>query len=203
MEGKDKERFIKRYSDRLTIFGDDPKTLGWGNGGLDRQNLRFKILSEVGIQNGHSVLDVGCGFGDMYGFLINSGWKGQYLGIDINEDMLKLAKKKCPDIEVFCVDILNTPQFNGFDFVVESGIFNEKFEFCSNLEYIEKMLHKMFSICRKGIACDFLSSFVDFEAQGSFHSNPGEIITIAKKMSDKIVMRMDYLQYEFSIYCKK
>lgn len=200
---KDKNNLIRIYNERLKKFGNTPRALGWGNGGKKRQFLRFKILFEIGIQKNDSVLDVGCGFGDFYGFLRSNGWQGEYLGIDINNNILKVAKSRYPDIKVLCVDLLNYKRFKKFDFVIESGIFNEKFEFSSNLDFIEKMLNKMFRISRKGIACNFLSTFVDFEAPGSFHSDPAEIIRIAKKFTNKLILRMDYLKYEFTIYCKK
>lgn len=65
MNNKDIDIYLKRYNDRLDKFGYAPESLGWG-GGKERQYLRFKILSEIGLQVGDSILDVGCGFADMY-----------------------------------------------------------------------------------------------------------------------------------------
>ena len=67
MNEKDKHAIIQRYSENLQKYGYSPKTLEWFK---NRQDIRFKALSEMGDLNNCSILDVGCGFGDLYGFLI-------------------------------------------------------------------------------------------------------------------------------------
>ena len=55
------------YFNNYQQFGYSVKSLGWGS--TESQEKRFKALSEVGIDNGDRVLDVGCGFGDLYFYL--------------------------------------------------------------------------------------------------------------------------------------
>ena len=65
MNSRDIEIYLERYNNRLKEFGYDAKTLGWG-GGKNKQFERFKALTEIGIQEGDSVLDFGCGFADYF-----------------------------------------------------------------------------------------------------------------------------------------
>ena len=65
INSKDRESYLKRYDQRLEIYGYDPRALGWG-GGKERQRLRFRKLFEISRfidKKITSVLDVGCGFG--------------------------------------------------------------------------------------------------------------------------------------------
>ena len=74
-----------RYAARFREFGYDPRTLGWHKG---RQRVRFAAaLEAVGTQF-DSLLDVGCGFGDLFGYLRERGWQGNYLGLDICPELL-------------------------------------------------------------------------------------------------------------------
>ena len=59
MNKTDKDLIIKRYRERLAKYGEDIKALALGT--KERQLLRFRVLSEVGDLNNHSVLDLGCG----------------------------------------------------------------------------------------------------------------------------------------------
>lgn len=71
MNDVDREGYRCRYAKRLTEFGYDPKTLGWNSG---KQQERFQVLTSfVPPEACGSVLDVGCGFGDLYGFLLRKG----------------------------------------------------------------------------------------------------------------------------------
>ena len=58
---------IERYNKRLKKYGYDSRTLGWFKG---RQPIRSEVVSEIGELDNCSILDVGCGFGDLDRFLI-------------------------------------------------------------------------------------------------------------------------------------
>lgn len=198
----DKEMYIQRYNDRLKEYGHDIKTLGWG-GDKERQFLRFQIAMELS-SSIKSVLDVGCGFGDMGGdFLKNHYPHVKYTGIDINSSLIEEGKKKYPDLDIKCLDLLQDNITEKYDLVCESGIFNFKLTKEDQLAYIEKMLTKMFEISNYGISADFMSTFVDYEHDGAFHMNEYEIIKMAKKLSKRFIIRNDYLDYEYDIYILK
>jgi trans-aconitate methyltransferase len=175
--------------------------LGWGKGG--RQHLRFKILTEIGVQKTSSVLDVGCGFGDFYKYLRNEGWHGQYVGVDIVDELLREAKIQYPDITVRNEDILTTNTRTQFDYVISSGVFNAKLQHEENYIYILQMLKRMYELATVGVAGDFMSSYTDFQHEIAFHAEPEKIFTMAKTLSKRILLRHDYMPYEFTIYLYK
>lgn len=54
-----------------------------------------KYYSAVGLVNLYSsdrVLDLGCGTGLFYDFLLRLGWDGEYVGVDLSAGMLERAK---------------------------------------------------------------------------------------------------------------
>ena len=60
----------KYYGELLNEYGRDPRSLGWIKG---RQAIRFAKLTEflgkTDIDENFTLLDYGCGFGDLYLFL--------------------------------------------------------------------------------------------------------------------------------------
>ena len=53
----------KKYHEKFGNY-TGVKSLGWGN--EETQKVRFKVLMEIsGLQITDSVLDVGCGYGDL------------------------------------------------------------------------------------------------------------------------------------------
>jgi SAM-dependent methyltransferase len=203
MNKDDIEKYLERYNDRLEKYGFAPESLGWG-GGRERQNLRFEVLSEIGIKNGDSVLDVGCGFADLYNYLKECGWEGNYFGVDINGNLLDVAKNVYPEVNVRKLDILESVEELRFDWVVSSGIFNAKLSFENNFDYIKRMLERMVDISVKGVFSDFMSIYVDYQHPDAYHTPHNDLIDFLRRdLNKKFVLRMDYLPFEYCIYIKK
>lgn len=206
MNDHDKLTYINRYNSRYDQFGFDIKTLGWG-GDKNRQLLRFQIALEIEhfLNNTpiKSVLDVGCGFGDM-GIYLNSFYPDiKYIGIDINPTLIDEGLKKYPFLDLRCLDVLEHNIDGTFDLVCENGIFNYQLQNEDQLAYIDKMIDKMFSLCNYGISVDFLSTYVDFKHDGAFHMDEFEAIRLLKKQTKRIILRNDYLDFEYTCYALK
>src|SRR5262249_27257091 len=92
MKPGDKQRVVARYNRRLAESGGDIRTLSSGT--AERRDIRYQILCEVGLRDGVSVLDLGCGFGDLVRYLGERGLKIDYEGCDINPDLIEVARRK-------------------------------------------------------------------------------------------------------------
>ena len=196
MNEKDLNEYIKRYTDRFNEFGYSPETLGWGKN--SKQNIRFSVLAKDAIIENASVLDVGCGFADLYLYMRAKGWKGNYHGIDIIPVLLDEAKKLYPEIKLENKDI-SEDQIKGADYVIASGIFNAYLKDESNESHIEKSLIKMFELCNKAVCVDFMSTYVDFKKEGSWHTSPEWAFSVAKKISKRVILLNNYMPYEFTL----
>ena len=65
------------------------------------------------------------------------------------------------------------------------------------------MIEEMFLLSKKGIAIDFMHEFVDYRAADSYHIDLNEILTKMRKLTKKINIRMDYLDYECMLHLYK
>lgn len=200
MNLEDRSDYIKRYEKRLQEFGYSPATLGWGVHG--RQEVRFSVLAELALRSpDSSVLDVGCGFCDLYEFLNKRGWRGHYTGIDIVPGLLRIARERHPGLDVREFDITEKPDVpEGYDFVIASGTFNATLPSGDNEAHTEMALRHMYKCSRKATCVDFLSSYVDFRKDGAYHTDPKWVLSVAKDLSKRILLRHDYMPYEFSIF---
>ncbi len=194
MNQSEKESIIKRYSDRIEQFGDSPLTLGWTKG---KHILRYHILLNHWRFNGDTLLDFGCGFGDMYDYIQVLGLNLVYHGYDINPDLIAMGKQKYPDIHLYAKDILSLAVPEVFDYAVSSGVHNLKLE--DNWGFIEKTFRFFACYCRKGFAVNFISNKVDIVDGHLYHADPAKILDLAYSYSKKVVLRNDYMPFEFTI----
>lgn len=199
MNKSEKASAIKRYEDKLAKFGYSPKTVGWRD--KEQQELRFKILQEIGDLDGRSILDIGCGFGDFYDFLVKKGLKIDYTGYDISPRIINRAKKRHPHVNFEVKDISIEHVNVKFDYVFESGIFNH--QIADNIKYAKKTIVKMFELCNIGIGFNMVTNYVDFEEDHLFYYSPEQFFKFAKKISRFVTLKHDYPLYEFTIYIHK
>lgn len=97
MDEADKEAIIDRYNERFIKFGYSPKALGWDKG---LQGLRYHILlSHWPLQN-KTILDFGCGFGDMFEYCCRHDYRVNYEGININENLLAEGARRHPGTQL-------------------------------------------------------------------------------------------------------
>jgi len=197
MDPRDKDWMLRRYDERLAQHGDDIRTLGSGT--EERRRIRFGVLRDVGIESGCSVLDVGCGFGDFFGYLNASGINVEYHGLDINPKLLEVARAKHPSGRFSEGDFL-AADLRPVDFIVASGTFNLALRTADNYDYTARVLQKASSLTRRGVAMDFHTSYVDYRVDDVFYYEPERMLSAAKAISKRVTLRHDYPLYEFCIY---
>ena len=199
MNDADRRATIERYEDRLRNYGYSPRTLGWGEHG--RQEVRFAVLAEHALAHpGSSVLDVGCGFADLYDFLAARGWRGSYTGIDIVPGLLEVARERHPDLDLREADV--TADGAGLaphDFVIASGICNARLTSGDNRTHTVEVLGAMRRLARVAASIDFLSTHVDFAKPDAWHTDPGWALETAKRLTRRVALRHDYMPFEFTL----
>jgi trans-aconitate methyltransferase len=199
MTNQEKQATIDRYNERLKAHGYNPKSLGWGE--KDRAALRFEILSSLWDFEGKKVLDFGCGFGDLGNFISKKYNQFEYIGVDINENLVATGKEMYPNADLRVGDLLKGEFTEPVDFVLSSGVFNHKLS--DNVKFIESCFEQFNQIATKGIAVNFLSDKVDFQYEYTYHTNPAWALDLAYKFSKRVVLRNDYMPFEFTIFIFK
>jgi SAM-dependent methyltransferase len=196
MKKKVQDSIINYHNKLYDKFGDSPASLGLPKG---RQNLRFSVFSEIGDLNNSKILDVGCGFGHLVSFLESKKIKFDYTGVDINPEFIKIARGKHPGHKFLVKDIEKDKFSEHFDWVFAIGTN----AVAGSYDYVNSLLKETLRICEKGVAMDFMSTYVDFRRPGTWHASPERIFKIAKGLSRRVVMRHDYLPFEFCAYIYK
>ena len=198
----DKMNAIQRYNSRYAEFGYSPKTLGWWTG---KQELRFEVLTSHYDFQGKSVLDIGCGFGDLNKTLRRKCSQYRYSGVDFNPTLIAKAKElyQEPWISFQESEFLETSFAEPLDYAIESGIFNHKYAQRDNYEVIGDCMAKAIEVCRDGLAFDFNSDRRPDKREDIFYSSPERILSIAMEFSKNVILRHDYMPYEFAIFVFK
>jgi trans-aconitate methyltransferase len=188
------------FEDRYERFGTDLKSLAWNS--PESQQERFEILSTLFVPGNFFVLDVGCGFGDYYKFLKMRMPKRilGYTGIDLVQEFITEAETRYPGGNFRVLDILAS-EFMFHNYVVASGIFSKDVE--NWYDYVTTMLTRMFSLCTKGIAANFLSKFSPANCSNMHYADPAEILEIAFTLSKKVILRHDYRLNDFTVFIYK
>ena len=200
---KDKKKVIKRYTERFEQYGYSPKSLGWDKG---KHDIRFDILTSQYDFKKKSILDIGCGFGDLNITLRKRvGNNYTYHGIDIVPVLIDKAKEmyQNDNIEFSCNDFLSANFDTKYDYIIASGIFNFKLISGNNYSFIRNVIKKSFELCNDGFAFDFLSDKVDYKYDHTFHSSPAEILSMGYEYSRNVILRNDYMPFEFSLFVFK
>ena len=199
MQTQDREALTKLYEDRYSELGQDIRTLGWRS--VEDQRLRFQVLCDIADLSGARICDIGCGFGDLLPYLNERFGEVSYTGIDICGSFIERARELHPDHRFLKLDILEDPFEEHFDYFLLSGALN--FRVSDSLWLTTSMITRMFELADKGVAVNFLSSFVNFERPHNVHHDPMEMFAFGKSLTKWVSLRHDYPLWEFTLHLYK
>lgn len=199
MNKEDREAIVSLYEGRYAELGYDVRTLGWH--GREDQGLRFKVLCDVANLSGASICDIGCGFGDLVPYLRERFGDFRYTGIDLSPSLVEEARRRHPEYEFHCLDILDDRFDLRADYFLLSGALN--FRVADNWKLTSEMLTLMFSHASKGVSVNFLTSYVNFQRDHNYHHSPEQVFGFAHTLTRRIALRHDYPLWEFTLYLYK
>lgn len=201
MRADDAENVRARYGERFRTYGYHPKTLGWFK---NCQWVRFEAAFEgLHEQDFDSVLDVGCGFGDLLRYLRNRGWAGQYIGIDLVPELVETARSlamRDPAATFLCGDMDSCALDQPVDMAVSIGVFNHKLRE-DNIEFVREAIGTMWRLTRRAVVCDFLSTSSEPAKRQDhlYYANPAEIFLLASRFSRRVAIHHAYMPFEFQV----
>tara|TARA_B100000427_G_scaffold181544_1_gene150920 strand:- start:1541 stop:2143 length:603 start_codon:yes stop_codon:yes gene_type:complete len=185
------------HSERISRFGvASAKSLGWRD--EHAQSQRFKQISEIGNLNGKTMLDIGCGHGDLFSFISKIYPRLIYCGLDQEEAFLKVAFKRYggkSNTKFFLGDF-NSVSLPKYDYVVCSGGLNYR---TSDNRHVFKMISKFFKASRLGVGLNILKS-VDFENGILVPYSESQIMKYCKKLTSKLVLKESDNQNHFTLF---
>ncbi len=185
------------HDDRAKEFGfGTVEALGWHD--AENQRIRFEILSNIANLDGFTVMDVGCGHGDLYPFLREKYPTINYVGIDNNTSFLDIALERYGDDEQvrFLVGDFTGPEVPPADYVLCSGGLSYH---SKDPGFIKSSIEKLFRTCRYGFGFNLLSK-VKNPGGILVAYEPDEILNICRQMTTHVQLHDDYLPEDFTVF---
>jgi SAM-dependent methyltransferase len=188
---------VSRYHrQRIREYGaGSPGALGWHPEG---QQVRFKTLAQIGDLAHRSVLDVGCGYADLYPFLKQRFAGVQYTGIEQMPELLNLAIARychAADAALRVGDFLSEPlPFS--DYVLASGSLNYRHR---APDFIYRAIEKLYGSCRLALGFNLLC----WEPVGGgplASYDPATIVAFCKTLAPKVVLLEGYWDGDFTVF---
>jgi SAM-dependent methyltransferase len=188
------EAMAKHYSSLARMHGDSPKSTQWR--GSKSQERRFEILFGIGDLAAAKILDFGCGTGAMLASLRRRfAYTGEYVGVDISEQMLKIARGKFPKARFETIDLFadapggEPPE--QFDYVFVSGAFNNGH--ADAVPFVHAAVPLLFDRARLGMAFNALSSYAPRRIAELIYLDPVETFDwVRREVTPLVALRHDY-----------
>ncbi len=199
----DKGIIKSHYEPRLDKYKENHQILNWEN--REAQLKRFRVFIEnVDVKN-RSLLDVGCGLGDLYSYIKNRGINVEYTGIDILEKMITGARAKNPGGEFFVHDLFSeTPDSGnsggkGFDIVFSSGLFNLKTG--KDRDFLVHAVSVFYRKAKQRVVFNLLDTASENKEDIYCYYSPEEIEKTAGKIFAGVKIIKGYLPNDFTVIC--
>lgn len=198
---------IDLFSGALKQYGpESSQSVLWGT--RRTQYFRFKILCDIaelfGTQT-YTILDYGCGLGDLLEYLRFQGFRGMYVGIDITENLIQEAKKKFrgeSKSKFATISSESDIEKYRFDFCMMSGVYNMKDPIAE--QNLRNALRSAFKKARLGVAVNILSIFAKHKSKDMQYIDP---LVLAKwcmqELTPYVTVRHDYRGGNATLYLFK
>jgi SAM-dependent methyltransferase len=194
------QKIQQHFSHLIDLHGDSVRAVDWG--GEAQQTLRFEVLfsclqDPAGPQNlMGSILDVGCGRGDLYHFLRERGFCGKYVGVDITDGMVQLSSKRFPNAHFEVRDVVRNPFPEPFDAVIASGIFYLR---SHQQDYAHTLMATLYQHARHVAAFNVLSAHAKEKQEHEVYFEPGELVSFCQTLTPFVKLFHEYKQNDCAI----
>lgn len=179
-----------------------PKAVGYNTTAEQKflfQNLVLGLDSAV-----YTVLDIGCGRCDLYGYL-NEFYDEiiGYTGVDMNPIMCDLATQKYNLDSPLCSTFENL-EIHNHDWVVAAGYFTQRKCATEDEDLIKLFsdVDKMYSLANRNVSFNLLSPINNKIHEGFFYVHPGLVLDMLLEKYKFVNLRHNYSKdvYTVTIY---
>ncbi|WP_184549088.1 class I SAM-dependent methyltransferase [Mucilaginibacter sp. FT3.2] len=172
-----------------------PAALGWRD--KESQLVRFQVLAQIANLEDCSVLDAGCGHGDLFSYLQSLYTKFTYVGVEQIPELLDEAKKRYGNFRdcTFLAGDFISEELPITDYVLASGSLNYVQQ---DHDFVFKAIAGLFKNCRIGLCFNLLRYIIPNGLLAAY--DPQTILVYCKSLSDKVQMCLDYSEEDFTIF---
>jgi SAM-dependent methyltransferase len=185
------------YQSHVRKFGFGVRALGFGR--RSSQEKRFAALARLGAFHGASLLDMGCGFGDLLAYLNTRGVRPLYTGVDACPPMIERCRRRFAqsDARFVTADAMSYEPEAPFDYVVASGIFG--YEAKGARGRVQPTLERLFAMCRIGMGVNFLSACAAQRSPRRVYLYPWDVLEFAFTLTAAVRLDHSYLPNDFTV----
>ena len=196
------------FSKKLEMFGATPQGVDYN--GPQAQERRFEQLAKViDPSQPFTVIDYGSGYGALFDFLQRKGWRFQYYGIDLIEEMVRAgraAHQDAPNAHF----TTREDEVPVADYLIAGAIFNIKLDATYEdwQAFVVSTLHSMNALCSQGFSFNMLTKYSDADRMAQrpdlFYGDPLYFFDLCKRnFSRNVDLLHDYDLYDFTILVRK
>lgn len=193
-----KDNMAQMYTERAKQYSDDySKAVMWSQ---DSQYALFGQLVNAFDLNSPrlSLLDLGCGNGELYKYLNFRGYRGEYTGIDITQILLDQATARFPNVEFINQDILTEACVKRYNYVCMSGLFN--LNVGQDTEWVKRFVSRAFEFTEDVLTFNAISTYVNYKQPEIFYINPLEMMVFCiENLSPRCTLTHHNFPYHYSI----
>ena len=192
------------YTGRLQKYGASHEGVDWNS--TDSQETRFRqLLGVIGGETDYSLIDYGCGYGALAGFVADQGHSVDYQGYDVSMEMVEAAREEHGEKAEFTG---NRRNLRRADFCVASGVFNVRLDASDSefKDYISSRLDEFDELSTQGFAFNMLTSWSEDHRMQKYlyYANPTTFFDLCKeRYSRHVALLHDYEIWEFTIVVRK
>jgi SAM-dependent methyltransferase len=173
------------------------QALGWR--GPESQRKRFETLLRLGNFTGSTLLDVGCGYGDLKAFLDQHCRPFTYIGLDHMPEFINEAKARYGGSAdtYFCRTDFTLAQLPQVDYVIASGAFSYR---CADPGHYFKMVRKLFEAARIALAFNMLDRTVFPQHDLLTGHDRDEVKKFCRTLAPHVELISGYLDDDFTVF---
>jgi trans-aconitate methyltransferase len=193
----EKATVIHYHRSRIAEYdGGTVEALGYRN--EDSQTRRFGALAAVGSFDGRSVLDIGCGHGDLKGYLDARYCGFSYVGIDQMAEFIQQARVRYGQRQscYFCIADASDAELPQADYVLASGILAYR---CDDSGYYFAMIEKMYRAARRALAFNMLDAAAFPEHPLLVGHDAAAVMDFCAQLSPDARLVRGYLDDDFTV----
>lgn len=164
---------------------------------LRAQRMRFEVFVINHNLQGCSLLDVGCGTGDLFDHLQRRGAPCEYTGIDLSPAMIRRARTRFPSAAFFEGNAVDAFSDKQFDYTVSIGIHNIKVSRAWDI--LAASLRHQYEMCKRAAHASLLSDRYEKFGEHVQAWRVEEVLALALSITPYVVLRNDYLPNDFSV----
>jgi SAM-dependent methyltransferase len=195
------DRIRAYYERRIRPGRASHDVLDWAS--ARSQQKRFAVLADNVPLRGRSLLDVGCGLGDLAAFLDERQIPTDYTGVDVLAKMVDACRRRLPDHRFVQADVFagNGVEPGRFDVTFCSGTFN--LNLGNNLEFLPTALDALFALAREHVVFNLLHVRARRRGGRYFFYDPQEVLTLVRRHPCEVRLLDDYLPNDFTVICRQ